>query len=67
MGKPSLWSQKGNAAAKRAHITLTPAEAEAVRLVEAGLTRQEIAEQLGVALNTVNQRVAMARQKQACH
>jgi DNA-binding CsgD family transcriptional regulator len=63
----TTWNRQGNAAAKESHIRLTPAEAETLRLVEAGLTRLEVAEQMRVTLNTVNTRIAMAREKQkAC-
>jgi DNA-binding CsgD family transcriptional regulator len=47
------------------YATLTPAEVQTDKLVRAGLSRAAIAQQLGVAYNTVTVRMKMIREKRA--
>lgn len=57
------WDKNISDSYAQSHMILTEAEKQAWELFQQGLSRQEIAEKLNVKRNTVNVRIATARQK----
>jgi DNA-binding NarL/FixJ family response regulator len=65
--KPTKETNRADRSDTQPHYaTLTPAEEVTWQLYRGGMSRPEIARQIGVQLTTVNVRIQTAKQKLAC-